>query len=142
MSGLVFAAGFVLLLVSSWRLLYPDTPGTHNIESFAPFAAGLGTMLLIVYAGPLKDIRQSVNDLATANAVFIAYVHRILETSHTFSYYYLHEEITFEDMAKSSGLIREAMESAVRSLNMTAIDSSEDVIMRAMSFATDKLKKT
>jgi hypothetical protein len=141
MSGLVFGAGFVLLLVSSWRLLYPDASNTHIIESFAPFAAGLGTMLLIVYAGPLKDIRQSVSDLATANAVFIAYVHRILETSHTFSYYYLHEEITFEDMAKSSALIKEAMENAVRSLNMTAIDSSEDVIVRAMSFV-DKLKKT
>jgi hypothetical protein len=33
------------------------------------------------------------------------------------------------------------MENAVRSLNMTAIDSSEDVIVRAMAFA-DKLKKT
>jgi hypothetical protein len=79
--------------------------------------------------------------LATANAVFIAYVHRILETSHTFSYYYLHEQISFEDMAKSSALIKEAMENTIRSLNMTAIDSSEDVIVRAMSFAADKLKK-
>lgn len=139
MSIAVFAIGLLLLGASSYKLL---SGGSNRLESLAPFAAGLGTMLLIIYAGPLKDIRQSVTDLATANAVFIAYVHRILETSHTFSFYYLKEQITFEEMAKSSSLIKEAMDNTIRSLNMTAIDSSEDVIVRAMTFATDKLKKT
>lgn len=138
MSVTVFVVGLLLLGVSSYELLL----GGHAIESIAPFAAGLGTMLLIIYAGPLKDIRQSISDLATANAVFMAYVHRILETSHTFSYYYLNQQISFEEITKSSALIKEAMENTIRSLNMTATDSSEDAIVRAMTFATDKLKRT
>lgn len=74
--------------------------------------------------------------------MFIAYVHRTLETSHRFSFFYLKGKITFEEMAKSSGLIKEAMDNAIRSLKMTATDSSEDMIVRAMTFAADKLTKT
>jgi hypothetical protein len=137
MSIVIFLVGLGLLIASSIKML-----GTKSdlLQAIGPFTAGLGTMLLIVYAGPLKDVRQSVSDVATANAVFIAYIHRVLEISQTFASYCVKEEMTFEEMVKSSNLIKEAMDNTVRSLNMTATDSSEDVILRAMAFAAEKLK--
>ena len=58
-----------------------------------------------------------MNDVASANAAFMAYVHRILETSHTFSYYYLTQRISFEEMQKSSEIIKEAMNNTIQALN-------------------------
>jgi hypothetical protein len=132
MSITAFAVGMLLLAISSFQILFSKGTGAMSI---APFTAGLGTMLLMIYVGPLKDIRQSVSDLATANAAFMAYVHRILETSHTFSYLYMKEKISLEETQKASAIIKEAMDSTVQVLNMKAIDSSEDVIRRALATA-------
>jgi hypothetical protein len=132
MSISAFALGMLLLAISSFQILFRHATGA---VSMTPFAAGLGTMLLMIYVGPLKDIRQSVSDLATANAAFMAYVHRILETSHTFSYLYMKEKISFEETQKASVIIKEAMDNTVQALNMKAIDSSEGVIRRALTTA-------
>lgn len=82
------------------------------------FISGLSTMLFIVYRGPLNDIRNSVNDLGIASASFIAYIHRVLQISHTFSFYYLKEQITFEEMKKSNALIEDAMKDTVKTLKV------------------------
>jgi hypothetical protein len=66
-------------------------------------------MLLVIYRGPLREIRNSVNDLGIASAAFIAYIHRVLQISHTFSFHYLKQQITFDAVEKSSKLIKEAM---------------------------------
>lgn len=142
MSGTVFVVGIVLIFLSSLRMLFGDGSNGVDTQTLIPFAAGLGTMLLIIYSGPLKEIRQAVTDLATASAAFIAYVHRVLETSHTFSYYYLQQKISFEHMKQSSAIIKEAMINTIDALNREALDSSERTIIKAITKAIPKsLKK-
>lgn len=126
MSVVVFAMGAALVAISSFKIFFRQ-PTPESMESFA---AGLAAMLLVVYVGPLTDIRQSVNDLASANAAFIGYVHRVLETSHTFSFYYLKDKISFEELQKSSQLIKDAMDNTVQVLNRKAVDSSQGVFYR------------
>jgi len=91
--------------------------------------------LLVIYSGPLKEIRQSVNDLGIANASFIAYVHPVLEISHTFSFYYLQQQITFQEMEKSSKLIQEAMFDTIKSFGVEAIDSSVETLTNVLERA-------
>jgi HEAT repeat protein len=119
MSILVFLVGMVLVSVSSWQVLSGNLQ--LDLEQLlgpgVSFVSGLSTMLLIVYTGPLKQIKRSVNDLGIGSAAFIAYVHRVLEISHTFSFYYLKEKITFEEMGKSSELIKGAMNDTIKMLH-------------------------
>ena len=93
-------------------------------------------MLLIIYTGPLKEIRQAVIDLGTASAAFIAYVHQVLETSHTFRFFYTQEKMDFEEMEKSSAIIRDAMTHTIAALNTDTTSSSE----RTFTEALDRLK--
>lgn len=116
MSIIVFAIGVTLLVVSGFLFIFGDL----NLEKlFGPsvsFVTGVSMMLAVVYRGPLREIRRSVNDLGIASAAFIAYVHRVLEISHTFSFYYLNEKIDFDVMTNSSELIRDAMRETIGSL--------------------------
>jgi len=132
MSGTVFVVGIILLLSSSWQMVKGDGTNHVNLNTLIPFCSGLGTMLLIIYTGPLKEIRQAVTDLAIANAAFIAYVHRVLETSHTFTFYYLKQQISFDDLLKSSQIIDQAMDNTIDALNKRAMDSSEGTIIKAL----------
>jgi hypothetical protein len=117
MSTVVFIVGILLLGLSSYEFFLGDKTGDELFGVGISFVAGLGTMLTVVYTGPLKQIRESVNDLGIASAAFIAYVHRVLEISHTFSYYYLNQKITFEEMEKSSELIDKAMKNTIKELS-------------------------
>jgi len=109
MSIVVFAVGILLLLVSSYQFLTGNISGEALFGPGVSFVSGLSMTLLVIYKGPLTEIRQSVNDLGIANASFIGYVHRVLQISHTFSYHYLQKQMTFEAMGKSSKLLQEAM---------------------------------
>lgn len=123
MSVIVFLVGIFLLILSSWEILFEQIKSEQIFGVGVSFITGLGMMLTIVYRGPLKEIRKSVNDLGIASAAFIAYVHRVLEISHTFSYYYLNQKITFSEMTNSSKLIDEAMNNTVGLLSTKEADS-------------------
>lgn len=108
----IFVVGTALLIASASRVVLADD--LSNLGGpLVSLAIGLGMMVFVVYRGPLREIRQSVNDLGTASAAFIAYVHRVLEISHTFSFYYLNNRIDFAAMERSSALIRDAMRETV-----------------------------
>jgi len=136
MSVVVFLVGIVLLSVSSMQILFGRMQPEQLLGPGVSLASGLGTILLIIYTGPLKEIRKSVNDLGTASAAFIAYVHRVLEISHTFSYYYLRQKITFAEMQKSSQLIQNAMTDTVNILNPKNGESVEEIIQKAMAMTS------
>jgi hypothetical protein len=131
MSVAVFCLGVLLVLTASYGIVFPAAQTSSTTGNYAAVLAGLVIMLLVIYTGPLKEIRQSVTDLATASAAFIAYVHRVLETSHTFSYYYLKEKISFDEMKKSSALMTEAMNNTIEALGRKAVDSSQETLERA-----------
>lgn len=113
MSIAAFVVGIVLVVLSSWKVIFGNVEAAQLWGPGISFAGGITTMLLTIYSGPLKEIRRSVNDLGSANVAFIAYIHRVLQISHTFAYHYLNGKIEFEQMEKSSDLIEKAMNSTI-----------------------------
>ena len=132
MSVVVFVVGMMLLCASSYQFMFGKLEAAQLWGTGATFVSGLGAMLLVVYRGPLREIRNSVSELGIASASFIAYVHRILQVSHTFSLSYLKQDITFEQMKESSGLIGKALEETVRSLSIsnakTALETAQNLM--------------
>ena len=116
MSVILFIVGIYLTLSSYQSFL----GGTLQTEGFfgagVSFVGGLGLMLATVYSGPLKDIRKSVTDVGTANAAFIGYVHRVQQISHTFSFLYIQEQISPEQVESLGKLIEDAMGDTIRML--------------------------
>ncbi len=127
MSIIIFLLGVALVIISMIKQTGTQVGTENNIYYLA---AGLASMFLVIYSGPLKDIRQSIIDLGTANAAFIGYVHRVLEASHTFSYFYTTNKINFSEMTKSSAVIDAALKSTVELLNKAARDSSEGIFFK------------
>jgi hypothetical protein len=116
MSIVVFALGVVLVVASSAQFLFGDLDTTAAWGTGGTFVGGLTTMLLVTYSGPLKDIRQSMSDLGSATVAFIGYVHQVLQISHTFTALYLRDRITFDDLDKSSKLLRDATRDTIDAL--------------------------
>jgi hypothetical protein len=125
MSVCVFAAGLALLWFSGKNLLYGDLRPERLWGTGVSFVSALGTILLLIYTGPLKDIRRSMIDLGAASAAFIAYVHRVLQVSHTFSAYYLQRKMTFAESEKSSDLIAHAMRDTIEMLESQETKAAE-----------------
>ena len=121
MSVTVFAVGILLVIASSIRFFVGGLDTAQAWGTGGTLVGGLTTMLAITYTGPLKDIRQSINDLGSATVAFIGYVHQVLQISHTFTALYLREQISFDDVEKASTLLRAATQDAVASLTGTPV---------------------
>jgi HEAT repeat protein len=132
LSVVVFVVGIILLFISSWQIIFGELETEQILGPGVSFVSGLGLVLLIIYSGPLKEIRQSVSDLGIASAAFIAYVHRVLEISHTFSFHYLKEQISFEEMKKSSDLIGLAMSETISELRPRNHKTVEEIFKDAI----------
>ncbi len=126
MGCIVFLVGMVLLTVSFYLYITNQLSGNQLWGTGVSFVSGLGSMILVIYTGPLKDIRGAVSDMGASNAAFIAYIHRILQISHTFSAYYLNQNITFEDTRASCSLIDQAMVSTVSKLEFERNEPGKD----------------
>lgn len=125
MSVALFLIGAYLVL-DSYQLFKSGT--LDQAQFFGPgvsFVAGLGTMLTMVFTGPLKEIRKAVGDVGMASAIFIAYIHRILQISHTFSYYYLERKIDFTELEKAANLIEDTMRDTVEMLQTNDSDGGK-----------------
>ena len=131
MSVAVFIVGLILLWLSARQLITGQLAASDLFGPGITFVSGMGSILLVIYSGPLREIRQSVSDLGSASAAFIAYTHRVLQISHTFSSYYITQKLTFEEMEKSSQLIGEAMEQTVKLLNLDGKKYSEAFLQKA-----------
>jgi HEAT repeat protein len=140
MSVIVFGVGITLLIVSSLLFMFGHLSLEELVGPGVSFVSGWGMMLLIIYSGPLKEIRQSVSDLGVSSAAFIAYVHRVLETSHTFAYFYLKEQITLDQLKASGELIEKAMTETVRALRPLGKISSDEIIQQAVNQAVQAAK--
>jgi hypothetical protein len=112
----VFFAGMVFLGYSGKEMLFGNLPPERLWGPGISFVTALGTVLLLIYTGPLKEIRRSMIDLGEASAAFIGYVHRVLQVSHTFSAYYLQRQMTFTKNKESCDLIDDAMRSTIAML--------------------------
>ena len=132
MSIVVFLAGIILVGVSSWKLLFGQLQAEQLLGPGVSLLGGLGTMVLIVYSGPLKDIRESIDELATDSAAFIAFVHCATQISLAFSYHFLREQVPFEYVEKSNKLIRETLVETANVLNTESAGAGEEIIDKAV----------
>ncbi len=118
MSVVVFVVGVFLIVASSVQFLFGSLDAMAAWGAGVSFVGGLSAMLLVVYSGPLRDIRDAVRDLGSSNAVFIAYVHRVLQASHTFSALYLREKMTLDDAERTARLMQDAMQASIAALQV------------------------
>jgi HEAT repeat protein len=117
MSVILFFIGMYLVIYSFNALLTDQLNSERLFGPGVSFIAGLGTMLTMVFFGPLKEIRKSVSDVGASSAIFIAYIHSILQVSHTFSAFYRRGEMTFVELKESANLVESAMRAAMAELN-------------------------
>lgn len=125
MSVTLFGIGAYLVLSSYTHFV----SGTLDVEGFfgpgVAFVAGLGTMLTMIYTGLLREIRKSVSDVGAADAAFMAYIHRLLQVSHTFSYYYLDGKATFDELETAGDLIEDTLQETVRIIRSSSEDEQK-----------------
>ncbi len=116
MSIFVFLAGITLVVFAGYQLLFGNLPSEQLLGPGVSFVSGLGILLGLIYSQPLGDIRRSVSELGIANVTFIAYIHRVLQISHTFSFKYLERNLTPDDLDKFNKLVEEASSNAIAQL--------------------------
>lgn len=89
MHGAIFGIGVVVLVVSLYVAL---SQGFETFERYVGVGAAvgsLGTLLLLFYKDPLKNIRDSVTSLVKVNVVFLGYVRQINQIDATFKQLFL-----------------------------------------------------
>jgi hypothetical protein len=89
MHGVIFGIGVVVLAVSLYVAL---SQGFETFERYVGIGAAvgsLGTLLLLFYKDPLKNIRDSVTSLVKVNVVFLGYVRQINQIDATFKQLFL-----------------------------------------------------
>jgi HEAT repeat protein len=89
MHGIIFGIGVVVLIVSLYVAI---SQGFETFERYVGIGAAvgsLGTLLLLFYKDPLKNIRNSVTGLVKVNVVFLGYVRQINQIDATFKQLFL-----------------------------------------------------
>lgn len=126
MSVCTFLAGLCLTIWSVYQFSLDKESASAIWGAGVSMFAGIGSMLVIIYTGPLKDIGKSVEELAKANAIFIGFIHAVLQISHTFSAKYIRGDFSFEETAQSNQLVQNTVRSAVE--NLTFVESDIDSV--------------
>jgi hypothetical protein len=80
MSVTVFVVGLLLTVVSFFVVVFGNQ-GERILGPGVTLAAGLGSMLAVVYRGPLRDLRAAVADLADTNVGFMGFMHQLQFTA-------------------------------------------------------------
>jgi hypothetical protein len=124
MSVCTFLAGLCLTIWSVYQFSLDKESASAIWGAGVSMFAGIGSMLVIIYTGPLKNIGKSVEELAKANAIFIGFIHAVLQISHTFSAKYIRGDFSFEETAQSNQLVQKTVRSAVE--NLTFVESDID----------------
>jgi HEAT repeat protein len=125
MSICVFVIGVALIAASIALFVSGKLTTAQAVGSGTAFTGGLVATLLTVYSGPLKDIRQSVSDLGAANVAFIAFVHQVLQVSHTFTAHYMQGTVSFDEAQQAAQIITLASNTATAALAATGSSNAK-----------------
>jgi len=89
MHGVIFAIGVVVLAISLYVALSQGFQTFERYVGVGTAVGSLGTLLLLFYKDPLKNIRASVTSLVKVNVVFLGYVRQINQIDATFKQLFL-----------------------------------------------------
>lgn len=121
MSVTVFTVGLAITIASVFWAV--EGQPENLLQPLASLAAGLGSMFAVVYAGPLKDIRDSVKGRAAANMTFASYMHSLEFTSAFYASEYLKGGLSQSLVADARGAVGAASTLAVELLK--SIDAKD-----------------
>jgi hypothetical protein len=89
MHGIIFGVGVVVLVASLYVALSQGFGTFERYVGVGTAVGSLGTLLLLFYKDPLKNIRGSVTGLVKVNVVFLGYVRQINQIDATFKQLFL-----------------------------------------------------
>ena len=132
MHGIVFLLG-VITLLGSLMIAFDIHPlgrcqGNANAACFSEFQrfvgsvgsiGSLGVLLFLFYQDPIRNIRQSVNNLVKVNVLFLGYVRRINQIDATFKQVFL--DLRNFDTAQMQITVAEIEESVEKTLAKIAM---------------------
>jgi hypothetical protein len=121
----VFIIGAYFMLDSYGRIVDGSLPTERLVALMAVFIGGGATMFTTFFTFPLKQIKQAVSDVGLANVAFISYIHRVLQISHTFSYFYLNGEISFKEIESAASQIENNSHGAILTLKNAGSDGDQ-----------------
>lgn len=118
-----FGVGLLALLAAVIMIVIQDGNG------YWLALIGITTLAITaVYSGPVRNSKEVLTEIGTANAVYTAYVQRTLEISNAYSHLYLQDKLTYAELERSNQLIGAAMNDAVKALRTEGNTSFEDFI--------------
>lgn len=89
MHGIIFVVGVLALGASLWVAFNSGFEIFERYVGVGAAAGSLGTLLLLFYRDPLKNIRESVTNLVKVNVVFLGYVRQINQIDASFKQMFL-----------------------------------------------------
>jgi HEAT repeat protein len=89
MHAIIFGIGVVVLVVSLYVALSQGFETFERYVGVGTAVGSLGTLLLLFYKDPLKNIQGSVTGLVKVNVVFLGYVRQINQIDATFKQLFL-----------------------------------------------------
>lgn len=128
----IFAIGAFLVLHSYLRMASGQLSPQQVTAVWAAFIGGGATMFTTFFTFPLQQIKRAVSDVGLANVAFIAFVHRVLQVSHTFSYFYLEGDISFESLENAGKLIEDTSTDTILILNISGSESDQDQLSQVL----------
>ncbi len=121
----IFVIG-VYFMIDSYRQIVAGNLTTEQVAALmAVFIGGGATMFYSFIKFPLSQMRQAVTDVGLANVAFISYIHRVLQISHTFSYFYLNGDINFEEIKSAASQIESNSHGAILTLKIASSDGEQ-----------------
>ena len=117
MHGTIFAIGVVALGFSLYVALAQGFEIFERYVGIGAAAGSLGTLLLLFYKDPLKNIRESVTNLVKVNVIFLGYVRQINQIDATFKQLFL----------ASTGFSIDQMNETVRQIQVSVKETMDEV---------------
>ena len=128
----VFIIGAYFMIDSYNRIVTGQIEAELLTAVMAVFIGGGATMFATFFTFPLKQIKRAVTDVGLANVAFISYIHGVLQISHTFSYFYLNGEISFDEIQHAAQQIEGTSHEAILTLNIAGSDGDQSQFDKAL----------
>ena len=94
---------------------------------FLVFRKGLKDNQIKLFISSAALLFWVTSELAKANAIFIGFIHTVLQISHTFSAKYIQGDFSFDETAQSNQLVQKTVRHAVEQLTLrVSEEKSED----------------
>ena len=127
MSGTIFLIGVILLVVSIYLLLQPNSTLVQQWFGIGGSLGGLVSILAMFYKGPLERIEKSVANLVQTEIAFLGYIRQVTQISAMFEREYLdNDNFNLDQLKKILEYTEHSIKEAMPLINKyTAIPSDK-----------------